>query len=210
MKRTIWTFGLISGAILSAMMLLTMPFIDEIGMERGMIVGYTTMVLAFLLVYFGVRSYRDNVAGGAVSFGRAFVVGALIALIASSCYVATWELLYFKFAPEYGTRIQEMMIQKAQASGQSPEVIQAEIAEVHEFARKYRNPFFNAAITFIEPLPVGLIFALVSAGILSRRRRRQALEVPPLRQPVGAAPPPPLDRHPAGELGPAGSRAART
>ena len=27
-------------------------------------IGYPTMVLAFLMVYFGVRSYRDNVAGG--------------------------------------------------------------------------------------------------------------------------------------------------
>lgn len=171
MKKTVWTFGLIAGAILSAMMLLTLPFVDEIGMDAGMIVGYTTMVLAFLLVFFGVRSYRDNVAGGAVSFGRAFVVGSLIALVASTCYVATWEVLYFKVTPEYGTRLQTYMIQKAEASGKSPQAIQAEIAEVHRFAKKYQNPAYNAAVTFLEPLPVGLIFALVSAGILSRGRR---------------------------------------
>ena len=44
-----------------------------------MVIGYTTMVIAFLLIFFGVRSYRDNVAGGTVRFGRAFAVGALIA-----------------------------------------------------------------------------------------------------------------------------------
>lgn len=173
MKRTVWTFGLLSGAVLSAMMLLTMPFVDEIGWDRGMVIGYTTMVLAFLLVFFGVRSYRDNVAGGTVGFGRALAVGALIALIASACYVATWELLYFKLAPEYGTRIEAHMIEEAEASGESPEEIRARVAEVREFTKMYQNPAINAAFTFLEPLPVGLVFALVSAGILSRRRRRE-------------------------------------
>ena len=171
MKKTVWTFGLISGAILSAMMLLTMPFMDEIGYDRGMVIGYTTMVLAFLLVFFGVRSYRDNVAGGTVGFGRALAVGSLIVLIASVCYVATWELIYFKLAPEYATSIQAKMVEKVRTSGESPEEIQRQVAEIEEFVEMYRNPAINAAVTFLEPLPVGLVFALVSAGVLSRRRR---------------------------------------
>jgi hypothetical protein len=171
MKKTVWTFGLISGGILSAMMLLTIPFMDEIGFDRGMVIGYATMVAAFLLVFFGVRSYRDNVAGGEVGFGRALAVGSLIALIASACYVATWEVIYFNFAPDFVERMQAHTVEKARAAGESPEAIQAKIAEMEKFAEMYRNPAINAAITFIEPLPVGLIFALVSAGILSRRRR---------------------------------------
>ena len=71
MKKTVWTFGLISGAIMSAMMLATIPFMDRIGFDRGAIVGYASMVAAFLLVFFGIRSYRDNVAGGTIGFGRA-------------------------------------------------------------------------------------------------------------------------------------------
>lgn len=171
MKRTVWTFGLISGAILSAMMLLTLPFQLQIGPERGMVIGYTTMVLAFLLVYFGVRSYRDNVAGGEIGFGRAMAVGSLIALVASVCYVATWELMYFQLAPEYATQMQEHMMERARAGGGTPQQIQARVAEIQRFAEMYRNPVFNAAITFLEPLPVGLVFSLVTAGILGRRRQ---------------------------------------
>ena len=59
------------------------------------------MVLAFLLIYFGVRSYRDNVAGGRVGFGRALAVGVLITTLASVCYVATWEVLYFNFEHDF-------------------------------------------------------------------------------------------------------------
>ncbi len=79
MKKTVLTFGAISGVIVSLIMLMTVPFHDQIGFDNGYIVGYASMLAAFLLIYFGVRSYRDNVAGGSVKFGRAFVVGALIA-----------------------------------------------------------------------------------------------------------------------------------
>jgi hypothetical protein len=148
MKKIVLTFGLISGAILSAMMVITLPFHDEIGFDKGLIIGYTTMVVAFLLIYFGVRSYRDNVTGGTVGFGRAFAVGALIGGIASLCYVATWEVYYFKVAPD--------------------------------FMAKYQAAI-NAAMTFIEPLPAALIVALVSAGVLSRRRKTGMVEVAPAR-----------------------------
>lgn len=174
MKKTVWTFGLISGCILSVMMLLTIPFMDRIGFDRGMVIGYTTMVLAFLLVYFGVRSYRDNVAGGTVGFGRAFTVGSLIVLIASTCYVVTWQFVYFRLVPDFTDKMQAHMVAKTRASGASPEAIQQEIARMQAFAEMYQNPFINAAITFLEPLPVGLVFALVTAGVLSRARRSEA------------------------------------
>jgi len=174
MKKIVWTFGLISGAILSAMMLLTMPFAHEMGYDRALIVGYTTMVLAFLLVFFGVRSYRDNVAGGSVGFGRALLVGSLIGLIASTCYVATWELLYFGFKPDYATNITAHMVEGVRASGESPATVEKKAAEMEEFAERYQNPAFNVAVTFGEPLPVALVFALVTAGVLSRRRRSEA------------------------------------
>ena len=177
MKKTVWTFGLISGAILSALMLISLPFADKIGYDNAVVVGYTTMVLAFLLVFFGVRSYRDNVAGGSIRFGRAFTVGALIGLIASACYVATWEAIYFKLAPDYQERFHAMFLEKARTSGGSPEEVQKKIADVQKFQERYQNPLFNAAMTFLEPLPVALVFALVSAGVLSRRRRTAAGEL---------------------------------
>ena len=180
MKKTVLTFGLISGGILSIMMLATIPFMDSIGFDRGEVIGYTTMVLAFLLIFFGVRSYRDNVAGGSVSFGRAFAVGALIAVVASVCYVATWQVIYYKLAPDFMTKYQAYAVESARASGESQAAIDKRAADMQRLADLYRNPAINVAVTFIEPLPVGLVFALVSAGILRRRPRR-------LISPEGAA-----------------------
>jgi hypothetical protein len=171
MKKIVLTFGLISGAILSAMMGLALLFKDAIGFDRGEIVGYTSMVVAMLLVFFGVRSYRDNVAGGTVRFGRAFAVGGLIALVASVCYVATWELIYINFAPDYLEKYQAHAIEKARAAGATEAAIAQQKADAEKFAKLYKNPVINTAMTFLEPLPVALIVSLVTAGVLSRRRK---------------------------------------
>lgn len=171
MKKIVLTYGLIAGAIISGSMLASLPFHDAMGNEGGMLLGYTTMVLSFLLIYFGVRAYRDHVAGGRVGFGRALAVGALIGLVASACYVATWEVVYFVGKSDYIEKYQEREIAKARQSGESEEQIAAKAAEMKKFAEMYKNPLFNIAVTFTEPLPVALVVALVSAGILSRRRK---------------------------------------
>lgn len=169
MKRIVLTFGLIAGAILSIILAATAPFAEQIGFDRGMVVGYASMVLAFLLIYFGVRSYREN-AGGTVTFGRAFVVGLLVASIASLCYVATWEVVYRTTAQDFLVKYREHVLEKERASGADEEILEKRRAEMDTFARRYQNPMYRAALTFIEPLPVGLVLALVSAGILRKPR----------------------------------------
>jgi hypothetical protein len=172
MRNTVLKFGLIAGAILSAMMLGTIPFMDRIGFDKGMFVGYAGMVLAFLMVYFGVRSYRDKVAGGQIGFGRAFVVGLAITAIASICYVATWQFIYYKVTPDVTDKYVTYAIDKAKRSGASEASIAAQQKEITEMMAIYKNPLANVAITFLEPLPVGLLFTLVTAGLLGRRRPR--------------------------------------
>src|SRR6185295_8603200 len=129
MKRIVLTFGLIAGAILSAMMAITMPFHDKIGPNNGMVIGYTTMVLAFLLVFFGIRSYRDTAGAGQISFGRALGVGLLIMLIASACYVVTWEIIYFNFLPDFGEKYAAHAVERLRNSGKPPEQIQQEVEQ---------------------------------------------------------------------------------
>lgn len=171
MRRTVLTFGAMSGAILSGMLLLTLPFADAIGFDKGMLVGYATMVLAFMLVYFGVRSYRDHQLSGRISMGRAFAVGLLITLVASACYVATWQLIYFKLAPDFNEKYAAYAMEQARKSGATAAELAERAKEMAEFGKMYSNPLVNAAITFLEPLPVGLLFTLVTAIVLSRRPR---------------------------------------
>ncbi len=176
MTKIVLKFGLLSGAILSALMFLTLPFHDQIGFETGgLIVGYTSMVLGFLLIYFGVRSYRDDVGAGQVTFGRAFMVGLLIMLVASACYVISWEIVYERFFPDFVTKYAAHVIEKARAAGATEAQIATQQAEMTQFAELYKNPFIRAGMTLLEPLPVGLIFTLLTSWLLSRRKQVAAM-----------------------------------
>jgi hypothetical protein len=177
MRKIVLTFGLIAGAFLSAMMLLTLPFHDQIGYDKGLLIGYTTMVLAFLMVFFGVRSYRDNALGGRVTFGRAFSVGLMITAVASVCYVATWQVIYFKLAPDFMDKWTAAEVAKARKSGATEAQVAAKEKQMNDYKVMYDNPLVNIAFTFLEPLPVGLLFTLVTAGVLSRKRRSEGVAV---------------------------------
>jgi hypothetical protein len=177
MKTIVLVYGFTAGAILCAMMLLTLPFMHAFSNETGMVVGYTTMVMAFLLIFFGVRSYRDKVGGGRVGFFKALGVGLLIGLLASLCYVGTWEILYFRGKNDFIEKYQAHELESMRKGGATDAQITAKQAELQKMAVMYHNPIFNSAITLMEPLPVAIVFALVSAGVLSRRRKEMPLSV---------------------------------
>ncbi len=173
MKKIVLTFGLICGAVLSGLMLLTVAFVDRIGFDRGVIVGYTTMVLAFLLVFFGIRSYRENVGGGYISFGRALSVGLLIMLITCVMYVVIWEFEYHTFFPDFMDKYAVHVIEKARAAGATPDELTKQSEKLKSFKEMYANPFYNVAFTIIEPLPIGIPMTLISAAILRKRRKNE-------------------------------------
>jgi len=175
-KKTILTFGLISGALISLMMGLTVPFQDKIG--HSYVIGYATIVLSLLLSFFGIRSYRDNAGKGQITFAKAFAVGISITTISCICYVVTWEIIYFNFMPDFMDKYAAHVLQKMQASGATAAAIQTKTEELKKFKELYANPFFNAAMTFIEPFPVGLVITLISAAVLKKKPQSQPAQSP--------------------------------
>jgi len=170
MKKTVLTFGLISGVMISVLMDGSLLIANKIGTgHNSMLLGYTMMVASFLLIYFGIRSYRDNTLGGQISFGRAFACGILIALITTTCYVASWEVIYFNFMPHFMDSYWAAQINRVQSSGLDPATTAAQVAAILHSQKLYQNLFVNMAYTFMEPLPVGLIITLISAAMLRRK-----------------------------------------
>jgi hypothetical protein len=166
MKNTVLKFGVYSGLTAAVLMNATTLFVEDIGFDRGVYVGYTGILISFLFVYFGVRSYRDNVLGGHMTFARGFNVWILITLISSAFYVASWLFVYYNVMPDFGDKYAAYLVESVRASGGS----QAEIDEVLKRGQDAKamlaNPFINAAVTFTEPFPVGLLVTLISAAVL--------------------------------------------
>src|SRR5271168_514310 len=169
MKKNVWKYGLLSGLVLAIMMGVTVPFEHHIKASYGMVVGYTIMVLSFLIVFVGVKHYRDTECGGYISFGRAFAAGALMMLISCACYVGMWDALSATVEKNFAAEYSAGMEKRAQNSGLQGAALEAKMEGIRKFQVMYSNPIYRMAMTLLEPLPVGLVMALVTAGILRRR-----------------------------------------
>jgi hypothetical protein len=177
MKNTVLKYGFLAGGILSGLMVVTIGGAKLLGMDHtggvgGMMVGYTTMLISFLMIHFGIRSYRDTVLGGSVRFWPAARLGLLIALIASVCYSATWLVVGDLFLPDFAEKYGAAAVKAAEERGAPKEEVEKTRTEMAKFVVMYRNPAYKFGMTLLEPAPVGILIALISAGVLSRRRRQ--------------------------------------
>lgn len=174
MKRTILVFGLISGVIISTFMAISMYMMScSSGTEdasTGMIIGFSAMAVVFSFIFVAIKNFRDKQNGGSISFGKAFLIGSMISLIASTLYVITWGIEFHYFMPDFIDEYSAMEIEKVQESGKSVTEIDNAVKEINDTNHLYKtNPFFFAKYTYVEILPVGLLITLISAWILRRK-----------------------------------------
>lgn len=163
-------YGGIAGAVaiglISAMIGMNLTGHDD----AAMWVSYLIMLIALSMIFVGVKRYRDVECGGVIRFGRAFLIGLGIAAVAGLIYAIGWEIFQaasgYDFIADYSASI----LQRMRAEGATAAAIEAKAAEMRAFAESYRNPLFRMPVVFLEIFPVGLLVALVSAGLLRNPR----------------------------------------
>ncbi len=167
MKRTIWLYGSISGAVIIGSMIVTMNLAGTgSDLADSEWLGYLTMIVALSVIFLGVKRYRDQELGGVIRFGTAFMLGLGIAAVASLAYVIIWEVYLsatdYAFMRDYTQSILEARM----AEGLSDAAMQVEIDSMNKLEAQYANPLYRLPITFLEIFPVGLLVALGAAGVL--------------------------------------------
>ena len=172
MQKYVFTYGGIAGAviILSMILSLSLAGIESENMASLQWLGYLIMIVAFSLIFIGIKRYRDRELGGVIKFSTAALLGLGMTLIASVIYVVVWEinleLTDHAFIADY-TR---SAIEKKEAAGVSGAELEAYVAEMAKMEEQYANPLFRVPITFLEIFPVGLLISLVAAAVLRNSR----------------------------------------
>jgi len=171
MKKIILVYGLIAGTIVGGMLMITMPLYENgtLRIENGEWVGYSTMVIALSLVFFGVKSYRDNHLQGKITFWNGLKIGLLITLIASLMYATCWEITYNTMKGDFVKQMSDKHIEKLKKEGATEPKLAEEQKKMDDFATMYRNPVIRFAITLVEIAPVGILISLLSASLLRRK-----------------------------------------
>jgi len=169
MKKTVLKFGLY--ALLSGFLFFGLPFFFGMGVDYdyGEVIGYTTIILSLLFVFFGIRYYRDNENNGQLSIGQALGIGMLIALF-SALGVAIMDFIYTTWInPNFSADYLEYSINKMQESGLSEEEFKIKSSELKEQMDAYGSPWIMAAMMFVTVSVLGFIISLISGLILQRK-----------------------------------------
>ena len=171
MLRTILKYGLIAGLVVGGFELVTFTaFSGMPPLEYGMVIGYTTMLIALSAVFVGIKRHRDVDRGGVIGFWPALGIGLGISFIAGIFYVAAWELVQAMTDMDFATSYSNAILASEQAKGASAEALAKLSAEMAAFKIQYADPMFRLPMTFAEIFPVGVLVSLVSAGLLRNSR----------------------------------------
>jgi hypothetical protein len=135
MRKVTLIFGLLAGVIVSVFMVIIMKLCENgtISFDNSDFIGYGSMVIALSMIFFGIKSYRDNFQNGAIKFGKGLQVGMLITLVASLLYAAAGET-YYQIDPEGQAAMMDKYanhhINKMKEQGASPAEIEQKVKEM--------------------------------------------------------------------------------
>lgn len=170
MRKIVLTYGLIAGGIMAVMLLISGLLMGDSNFASyGMAFGYASMLLAFTLIFFAIRTYRQQ-NDNSISFGRGLGIGLLIVLISGILYVIGWAFIYHFIVPDFLDKLAAGEMAKLQEARASAEQITQSKEQMDFYREMYRSPVMFSLLTFIEPLPPGILVTLISALILRRKK----------------------------------------
>lgn len=171
MKKLVIIYGIISGALvlgLSALIFVVLG--DLFSHSSNELFGYLVMIIALSIIFLAIKQYRDKHLGGIIKFRTAFLMGLYISLIASTMYVANWEIyMQTSDSGEFIENYQQSIIENMEAEGATEAEIEEQKEQNEYYKEMYSNPLFRVPITYLEILPVGLFISLISAILLRKK-----------------------------------------
>ncbi|MEO1135788.1 MAG: DUF4199 domain-containing protein [Pseudomonadota bacterium] len=168
MLKIALVYGAISGIVVISIMTLGMSLGSEgqADFAGSQVFGYLVMLVALMMIFIGVKRYRDQSLGGVIKFGPALGLGLAIAAVAGVFYVIGWEIFLavtdYAFINDY----RDSLIATKEKAGVTGAELEKVVSDMTAMMENYRNPLFRIPITFLEIFPVGIVIALVSAAIL--------------------------------------------
>jgi uncharacterized protein DUF4199 len=166
MQKIAITYGILSGTITIATLILGLVISDGGSFLSSEIFGYLTMIVALSMIFIGIKRYRDQELGGVIRFLPAFAMGLAIAVIAAIIYTFVWELYLMTSGYDFIDSYVNSAIEAKRTAGLGADKLAEEIAALEQMRSDYGKIYIRIPMTFLEIFPVGLIIALLSAALL--------------------------------------------
>jgi hypothetical protein len=168
MKNTVFKFGLFSLATALVVFFLALTLGKGLDFATQEIIGYLSMVISLIFVYFGIKHYRDTENYGKLSFGRALGIGMLISLFAGLGFAIVDYIYTTVINPDFAQEYLAKSLETMEAT-LSPEEYKTKAEALKKTMTDYGGSGFMAALMFFTVVLIGFVISLLSALILQRK-----------------------------------------
>jgi hypothetical protein len=169
MKKIIIRYG--TYAFLCAFLLFIVVLYVGLGLDFALqeVLGYLTIITSLVFIFPAVKSYRENVNNGVVSFKTGLLIGLAISALAGIGF-AIADTLYLVFInPDFAQQYFEYSVEKMENELPLAE-FEIKKAELEGQIAQYSNPAFNAIVMFLTVFLIGTLISIISAFILQRKK----------------------------------------
>lgn len=145
--------------------------IMPIGLSKMGIMFVISLLIYFFIIFYSSKSYRNNVLGGYISFGQAFVFGLLLAVF-SAILFAIYNYIFNAFIdPDYSEKILSASKSWTESFMESKGVAEAQIEEAMDKidAKGIVTPLKSVKQALIGGTVFGVIISLITAAIVKKK-----------------------------------------
>lgn len=171
MKNVLIRYGIISSIIVCLLMLISFPLMkNPENYSLAEIFGFTSILLSLSTIFIAVKTYRDKHNNGKVKFGKAFLIGLYISLIAGAMYALTFTVYNSLNGDPFGSFYRDYSMSEIEKLNLEPLQKQEKIAELEKNIAMFGNPMVMFLMAmFVEYVPMGLIVSLISATVMKKK-----------------------------------------
>ncbi|MBW1298481.1 DUF4199 domain-containing protein [Aquimarina litoralis] len=168
MKNTVVRYGIYGAITIAILFLLALTLGKDLSYSAQEVIGYTSMVVSLLFVFFGIKHYRDHENNGVVSFGKALLIGILISLFAALAF-GIIDVIYIMYInPDFAAEYYGHMVEQMRTT-LSEEEFKIKLAELEAEKELFSSPVMNFLLMSFTVLIIGFIISLISGLILQRK-----------------------------------------
>ena len=167
MKKTVLRYALYSAITMVILFTISFLLFRGFGYAGQEVVGYASIIISQLFVFFAIKHYRDRHNGGQVSFGKGMKVGLLIVLVPSFIFGLFSVLYATVIDPDFNNKYYNQQLAELQKS-LPPAEFEKQRAIMESQKAMFDNPAFNFILMFLTVFVIGVIITVISSLILRR------------------------------------------
>jgi hypothetical protein len=155
------------GALIAIMLIAYTLLLYITGQGTNKYMGWISYALMSIGLWLATKNYRDDMNGGIISYGRAYLVSFLTALYCSIIY-GVFAYFYFKFLAR--DTMQEMITIAEQEMLNNTQISEEQATQAMDIYKKYVFIPFSLAVGSIFSFALlGALLSLLIASITQRK-----------------------------------------